>query len=56
MEVLYSFVMGVLFLTIGFIAFFPPPKLHWIMRFSIVFIGMGFILYSFLRLFGLISY
>ncbi|MGG4265042.1 hypothetical protein [Peribacillus simplex] len=55
MEVLFNFVVGVLFLTVGIIAFFPPPKLPWIIRFFFIFIGVGIILYSLLRWFGLIS-
>ncbi|MDQ0971518.1 glucan phosphoethanolaminetransferase (alkaline phosphatase superfamily) [Neobacillus niacini] len=46
MEILYSSFAGFLFLMVGIIAFFPPPKLPWVMRFFIVFIGLGFTLYS----------
>ncbi|MCM3409628.1 hypothetical protein KDJ21_018470 [Metabacillus litoralis] len=53
MELLISFIIGVFFLVIGIIAFFPPPKLPWIIRFIIIFIGVGFTLYSILGLFGL---
>jgi len=55
LEFLISFIIGVFFLVIGIIAFFPPPKLPWIVRFIIIFIGVGFTLYSILGLFGLVS-
>lgn len=54
LEILYSFIVGVIFLAVGIIAFFSPPKLPWLIRFIIIVIGIGFILFSLLTLFGLI--
>ncbi|MDQ0159477.1 glucan phosphoethanolaminetransferase (alkaline phosphatase superfamily) [Alkalibacillus salilacus] len=55
LEFLISLIIGVLFLAVGIIAFFPPLKLPWIIRFIIIFVGVGFTLYSILGLFGLVS-
>ncbi|MBM7661107.1 ABC-type multidrug transport system permease subunit [Bacillus mesophilus] len=55
MGFLISFIIGFLFLAVGIIAFFPPPKLPWIIRFIIIFIGVGFTMYSILGLMGLVS-
>lgn len=46
--------MGIMFLLVGIAAFISnPPKLPWIIRFAIIFIGTGFILYSILNGLGL---
>lgn len=55
LEFFTSFIIGFLFLMVGIIAFFLPPKLPWSIRFIIIFSGIGFILYSILGLFGLVS-
>jgi len=54
LEAIYSLVMGIMFLLVGIAAFISnPPKLPWIIRFAIIFIGTGFILYSILNGLGL---
>ena len=44
LEMLISLLMGVLFLFVGLVASFKR-KLPWIIRFMIIFAGVGFILY-----------
>jgi hypothetical protein len=46
LETLFSLIVGMVFLIVGFKALFhKPPRSPRIMRFLIIFMGVGFILY-----------
>lgn len=57
MEILFALLIGILFLTYGIFDFFirskTPRSIRFIIRFIIIFIGIGFTWYAFLMLFGI---
>ncbi len=55
LEFIISFAIGFLFLVVGVVAFFPPTKFPWIVRFIILYTGAGYISYSIVRLVGWVS-
>ncbi|EHQ60022.1 hypothetical protein PDENDC454_22319 [Paenibacillus dendritiformis C454] len=51
---IYTFLAGVLFLTVGMIASFPPPRLPWFIRIMMLCIGIAFVFYSIMSILDLI--
>lgn len=54
-SVAFSGLIGVTFITIGIIASKFPPKIPWIFRFFILFIGIGYMIYTVAYLLGIVE-